>query len=84
MRFVDPQKWTRSGVNPGNVWREVRLHDGSTIRVTVFLKYGLYRICLAGQKEEGQYFHQETYASQAEARTTAFELVEQLKAPAEE
>ena len=79
MRFVDLRRWNRSRPNPENIWRWVRLPDRKNVRVTVFLKDGRYGVCHAGRKDGDCYFHWEKYATQSEALSVAFELVERLK-----
>ncbi len=79
MRFVDLRRWNRSRSNPENIWRWVRLSDRNKVRVTVFLKDGRYAICLAGRKDDDCYFHWGRYATQSEATSVAFELVERLR-----
>ena len=79
MRFVDPRRWARSKSNPENIWRFARLPDGRKVRVTVFLKDGRYSIYLAGREVSDRFCHWEKYASQAEAVSVAFELIEKLK-----
>jgi len=83
IRFTDLRKWQRSKTNPENIWRFVRISDGSKRRVTVFLRQARYSICLAGRQDEATYFHRESYATQLEAMSVAFELVEGLKEGAE-
>jgi hypothetical protein len=57
----------------------VRTSDGGSVTVTVFLKEGQYMIYLAGQQADDRYCHWGKYASQSEAMTVAFELVDSLK-----
>lgn len=78
-RFVDLKRWRRSRTNPENVWRFVRTPDGDKVRATVYLKDGSYGICIAAQKTNDRYFHSERYATQREAMSIAFGLVERLK-----
>ena len=77
-RFVDLRKWTRSRLNPENVWRWARIGDRKKLMVTVFLTGGRYGICVAGRKGN-RYFHAEKYATQSEALAVAFELIERRK-----
>lgn len=78
MRFVDLRRWKQSRNNPENVWRFVRVHDGSKVRVIVFLKDGRYMIYLAGRKDDDRRCHWGKYGTQSEAMSVAFELVEGL------
>jgi hypothetical protein len=77
LRFMNLRRWKQSRVNRENVWRFVRTPDGSRTRVTVFLKDGWYSICFATPKD--RFFHHLSYATQAEAMSVAFELIERLK-----
>jgi hypothetical protein len=54
------------------VWRFVKTPGGIRVRVTIFLRDGMYSVCVAGKDEH--YFHPERYATQSEALAVAFEL----------
>jgi len=78
-RFVDARRWKRSRNYPVNICRQVRTPDGGVLWVTVFLREGRYGVYLAGRHPDDRYCHPEKYASQSEAMSVAFDLVEHLK-----
>jgi hypothetical protein len=78
-RFMDLKRWKRSRPNPENVWRSVQTPNDGRVRVTVFLKAEGYAVCIARKTDGDRYFHPDKYASQSEAMSIAFELVECLK-----
>lgn len=81
MRFIDPRRWERSKSNPVNTWRWVKLANGRTVRLTVFLKDGTFGIYFADKKDSRDTnCHFERYESRREAMTVAFDLIERGRA----
>lgn len=75
LRFIDSGKWKQSRTNASNVWRAVRMPDGSTHRVTVYLNRGRYGVFVAVPR--GNHITPfERFDSREAAKRFAFALVD--------